>query len=148
MKTRRMLFTLVFLFLFTGCGTATAIGSSTSVQPTVLHVIRPATLNNVPRFERTIRDVAAVQRLYNSANALPTQPVFNGPVSCPADLAITYQLSFLHGTTLVQNMYVFPTGCRYVQIGQRTSHTRFLNDGFSMLAAKTIGLSSLVPTIG
>ena len=118
------------------------------MPPTVLHVARPATLNNVPRYERTIRDSATVQHLYKVANALPTQPVFHGAINCPADLAIEYQMSFMRGTTLIQQLNVFPTGCRHVQIGQGSAHLHVLTDDFSTLLAQNIGLSSLIPKIG
>ena len=146
MKLRKFLPICVFLFLLTGCGTATTIDSSTSVHPDVLHVLRPATLNNVPRFERTVRDSVTIQRLFKTAYALPAAS--KGIMSCPIDLDIVYHLSFLHGTTLIQEMTLYPTGCSALQIGQDTSNLRFVPYDFEQLTAKTIGLASLVPKIG
>ena len=135
----------MLLFLLTGCGTATIIDSSSTVQLTSLHVVRPATLNNVPRFERTIRDTGTIQRLFNAAYTLPDAP--NGIRSCPADLGIVYHLSFLHGTTLLQEMTLSPTGCTGLPIGRNTSDIRSAPYDFQQLVAKTIGLASLVPEI-
>lgn len=135
----------MLLFLLTGCGTATIIDSSSIVQLTALHVVRPATLNNVPKFERTVQNATAVQNLFKAAYALPAAP--KGVMNCPVDLGIVYHLSFLHGTTLIQEMTLYPTGCTALQIGQDTSNVRSAPYDFQKLVAKMIGLASLVPEI-
>ena len=134
------------MFLFTGCGTATVIGSSSIVQPTSLHVVRPATINNVPTFERTVNNATAVQNLFKAAYALPAAPT-KGVINCPADLAIVYHLTFMKGTRVIQQMTLNATGCQFLQIGSGTSDLRYAGYNFQQLTAKTIGLASLVPEI-
>ena len=145
MKSKRVLLTLIFLFLLTGCGTATTIDTSTSVKITALHVMRPATLNNVPTFERTIQDRAAIQHLFQTAYTLPAAPT--GRINCPNDLGIVYHLTFIQGTTTLQQMTLDASGCTFLRIGQNSSDLRYADYNFQQLTAETIGLPSLVPPI-
>lgn len=148
---------LVLLFL-AGCGgtaaafqpTATRVGTQTTApsggaQPNVLQVVRPSLVGYqqqaLPSFEKTVSDPAAVQKLYAAALALPRPSQY--PLPCPNDMGLKYQLTFLVGTSPLQQMEVQPLGCQWVYLSQ--TDVRRADQAFLQLLAHTIGLPSLIP---
>lgn len=131
------------MFLLTGCNPGTPPGPS----PTALHVTRPALpAYHFDPLDVTIRDTAAVERLYQAAYALPTPP--SGTVNCPNDIGLVYHLNFLQNTiSSVQQMNLNATGCQYLLIGQDSNDVRRTNQSFLDLFTKTVGIPSLVPPI-
>jgi hypothetical protein len=143
MKAKGLLFALISLLLLAGCGSVSAGEEPpASPSPTVLHVVRTnGFLKQLAPFDRTVRDVAAVQRLYTAAYALP--PAAPGVVHCPNDLGVVYHLYFLHDTTLIQEMDLDATGCQFLHISK--TDVRNTDPAFRTLVARTIGVGSLLP---
>jgi len=114
-------------------------------QPTVLHAVRPSLVGYrqqvVPPFDRTVRDAAAVQRLYAAALALPISSNYGAP--CPPDFHLVYHLTFLAGTSQLQQIDVEPLGCSFVFLSQ--TDVRQADQSFLTLLAHTIGLPRLDP---
>ena len=124
---------------------------SGSAQPGVAHPTRLQVSRTVlpgwtvPSLEVTIRNGAAVQRLYQAAFALP--PVPDTPVLCPLDIGLVYHLAFFQDQRLVQTMLLHATGCPYMQVDQDSSNASSLMKSFRVLFLQTIGITALVPTI-
>lgn len=139
-KLNVMLFVLVLVLVFSGCG-----GESTSTEPTSLHVIRPVDLNHFfTRLDRTITDKKAIQYVYTAALALPSFPIHQGAISCGADFGIVYQLIFLGRATSLHTINIEATGCSKVQIDNASF--RRMNGPFEALVAKTLDIPSLLPS--
>src|SRR5436305_13380984 len=137
MKTKASATAFLLVLLLAGC-----MGTVSDPQPMVLHVVRPSLVGYhqpVPPLDRTVRDAAAVQRLYAVALALPRQHVH----PCPNDFGLIYHLTFLKGASQLQQMDVQPLGCHWVFLGQADS--RQADQAFFTLLAHTIGLPSLIP---
>src|SRR5690348_9715009 len=101
MQLKGLLFIPLLLLLLAVCSPGTSADGVP--QPTALHVTRNALPEyNFPAVDVTIRDVAAIQRLYQSAYAL--QHTTGGPYLCFADIGLEYQINFLQGTTVLQHM--------------------------------------------
>lgn len=152
MKRKVPLVTVILLVIIVGAagyGLVTAHASnaapSTSSdlsQPTVLHVTRTSGVPiNLPPLDRTVRDAAAVQRLYSAAYKLPTIPA-NAVFNCPMSRGIVYHLQFMRGTTPLQAMDLQADGCPFLQIGKSVRQT---TPTFISLLAKTLGIPSLIP---
>lgn len=140
MKLKNILVMLP-LFLLAACGTMNASQSSTSL-PTALHVVRTSSNRyamHLVSFDRTVTDAKAVQQLYRAAYALP---VTKGIYHCPKDLGLVYHLTFLHGSTSIQQMDLQATDCQFLEIGKNDS--RVTDAHFIMLFTKIIGLPSLI----
>ncbi len=139
---------LVLLFL-AGCGGAAVAAQATATQPgsqpTVLQVVRPGLVGYnqqvIPPWNKTVTDAAEVQQLYAAALALPKPSQY--PLPCPDDMGLRYQLTFLAGTSPVQQIEMQPMGCQWVYLSQ--TDVRAGNQTFLQLLAHTIGLPSLVP---
>ena len=82
-----------------------------------------------------------MQRLYTAALALPRPSQY--PLPCPNDLGLVYHVTFLAGTSQLQQMDVQPLGCTWVYLSQ--TDVRQGDQSFLTLFADTIGLSSLIP---
>lgn len=121
--------------------TATVIqATATPLPPTSVTVLRfggPADQNRVAPFTKTAQDAANVQRLYNAVFALPpNQP---RAVGCPIDLFIGYELSFMHGNTLVLEV-LMTGGCPIVKlVGLSGCHT--WTSDFTEQIAATLGVT-------
>jgi len=146
MKLKSILFMLPLfmlpLFLLAACGTMNASQGSTS-EPTALHVVRTSSNRyamHLASFERTVTDATAVQQLYTAAYALP---VAKGIYHCPKDLGLVYHLTFLHGSTSIQQMDVQATYCQFLEIGNKDG--RVTDASFLALFTKTVGITSLYP---
>lgn len=136
MKTKASGMIFLLVLLLAGC---------MGTQPTVLHVVRPGLVGYqqqvVPPLDRTVSDAAAVQGLYTAALALQSPSQY--PLPCPNDLGLVYHLTFLVGTSQLQQMDVQPLGCHWVYLSQ--TDVRQANQAFLTLLTHTIGLPSLVP---
>jgi hypothetical protein len=120
------------------CATNVSAGS----LPTALHVERTSYLPQFPTREYRVRDVAAVQRLYAAACALPVLAP-NNATSCPSGFGLVYQLTFLGTSTPVRSMELHD-GCWRLTIGSEVHAT---NPSFLSLVARTLRIPSLVPTV-
>jgi hypothetical protein len=139
MKTKASGVAFLLFFLLTG-----GIGMASHPQPTVLHVIRPSLVGSrqqVTPLDRTVRDATTVQQLYVAALALPRPSRY--PLPCPNDFGLVYHLTFLDGTSQLQQIDVQPLGCHWVYLSQ--TDVRQADQGFLALLAKAIGLPSLIP---
>ena len=140
MKTKASGVALFLVLLLAGC-----MGTAADQEPTLLHVVRPGLVGyhqqQVAPFDRTVRDAAAVQRLYTVALALPRPSQY--PAPCPFDFRLVYHLTFLVGTSQLQQMDVQPLGCQWVYLSQ--TDVRQADQTFLTLLAHTIGLPSLIP---
>ena len=142
-RVKGLLFIPLLLLLFAACSPGTGAGGAP--QPTALHVTRNARPDyNFPAVDVTIRDVAAVQHLYQSANAL--EYTTGGTYSCPADIGLFYQLDFLQGTTVLQHMRFGGTGCQFLQIDHEQP-VRLTNPAFRSLFSQTTGITPLAPIL-
>src|SRR6266566_3690608 len=83
-----------------------------------------------------------VPRLSSAAQAL-TPLNLSGPISCPADFALDYQLDFFRGQTRIQEIVLHPTGCASVEFGK--DDFRVFTPAFEQLFMQTVGISNLVP---
>ena len=143
MRSKGLLFVPLLLLLLAACSPGTSAGGAP--QPTALHVTRNALPEyTFPAVDVTIRDVAAVQRLYQSAYAL--QHARGGPYLCFADIGLEYQIDFLQGTTILQHMRLDVTGCQFLQIDHEQP-VRLTNQAFRNLFSQTTGISPLAPTL-
>ena len=140
MKTKASGVALFLVLLLAGC-----MGTAADQEPTLLHVVRPGLVGyhqqQVAPFDRTVRDAAAVQRLYTAALALPRPSQY--PLPCTNDWGLVYHLTFLKGTSQLQQMDVQPLGCHWVYLSQ--TDVRQADQSFLTLLANTIGLPSLIP---
>ena len=139
MKTKASGMAVLLLLLLTGC-----MGMASNPQPTVLHVVRPSLVGyhqQVAPLDRTARDATTVQRLYAAALALPRPSQY--PLPCTNDFGLVYHVTFLAGTSPLQQLDVQPLGCHWVYLSQ--TDVRRADQSFLTLFAKTIGLPSLIP---
>jgi hypothetical protein len=122
-----------------------ACGSGGDAKPTMLHVTRNEELSgyDFAPLDVTVRDVNAIQHLYQAAYALPKPP--SGTINCPNDIGLTYHLEFFEGDTSVQQMDLDATGCQFLQITH--DEVRMSDGGFRESLRKLIGIPSLVPPI-
>lgn len=144
MKLRGKAFVFLLIVLLVGCGTNgnSTSTSSTTLKPTVLHVLRPILKDyGIPSLDRTVQNAVAVQRLYTAAYKLPAPP--SGRINCPLDIGLVYQLDFLHDKTSLQKMTLQATGCQYLFLN--THDVRITDYAFQLLFLKTIDVPSLVP---
>lgn len=147
-RFHRFFFLVLPLLLISGCGfvrTNMAPVVSAGEQPTTLWVQRINHLSEnhyLPFLPRTITDQQAVQRLSSAAQALPPLNL-SGPISCPADFALDYQLDFFRGQTRIQEIVFHPTGCASVEFWK--DDIRVFTPAFEHLFMQTVGISNLVP---
>lgn len=141
MKTKASGVALFLVLLLAGC-----MGTVADREPTLLHVVRPGLVGyhqqQVAPFDRTVRDAAAVQRLYTAALALPRPS--HPPVPCTYDWGLVYHLTFLEGTSQLQQMDVQPLNCNHL-VNLSQTDVRQTDQSFLTLLANTIGLPSLIP---
>jgi hypothetical protein len=138
MRFKAILFILPVLLV--ACGSINANVGTTS-GPTVLHVTRTSSDpygKHIGSFDRTVTDVAAVQRLYTAALALPK---VTGVYNCPIGPALEYHLSFLKGASSMQQINLQASGCQFLSVSKTDS--RVTNTAFLSLFMKTVGISSL-----
>jgi len=139
MKSKASAVAFLLLLLLTGC-----MGMASNPQPTVLQIARPSLVGyhqQVAPLDRNVRDATAVQRLYTAAHALPRPSQY--PVPCTNDFGLVYHVTFLAGTSPLQQIDVQPLGCHWVYLSQ--TDVRRADQSFLNLLAKTIGLPSLIP---
>lgn len=135
------------LFLLSGCNTTQVTTVPARREPTVIQVIRVnrIPLNHYPPFPpRTIKDSHAVQRLYDAVQALPK---LNLPpvIFCPIDRGLEYHLTFSQGNSVMQQVIIYPGGCRRVLIG--ANDLRVITEPFIHLFVQTVAITEpqLVP---
>jgi hypothetical protein len=139
MKLKASAVAFLLLLLLTGC-----TGTVSNSQPTALQIARPSLTGSqqqVASLNRTVSNATAVQQLYTAAQALPRPSQY--PLPCPNDLGLVYHLTFLAGTSPLQQIDVQPLGCHWVYLKQ--TDVRRADQNFFTLLAKTIDLSSLIP---
>jgi hypothetical protein len=137
MKMKASGMAVLLLLLLTGC-------MASDPQPTVLHVVRPSLVGyhqQMAPLDRTVKDATAVQQLYVAAQALPRPSQY--PLPCTNDFGLVYHVTFLAGTSPLQQLDVQPLGCHWVYLSQ--TDVRRADQSFLTLLAKTIGLPSLIP---
>ncbi|MHB8599525.1 MAG: hypothetical protein ACYDER_22265 [Ktedonobacteraceae bacterium] len=141
---KRYLILLIFpLILLSGCGTTfvSAVTTTTQQAPTTVQVRRVNLIpgnHYLPFSPRTITDQQVVQRLYNAMQALPHWDL-SGPVSCPNDAGLEYQLDFFQEHTFIQEVVFDPEGCSTVRIGK--NDVRVPDKSFTQLFVQTLGIS-------
>jgi hypothetical protein len=112
-KLGHLLLLACFTILLVSCN-----GSTTSIQPDRLVVKRIDPLHQSnSEFEKTIDDQKQVLELYNKLKKLPSFP--KGPISCPADNGVQYELTFIQGAKTVSNAMVSATGCQEVTVDKK-----------------------------
>jgi hypothetical protein len=119
--------------LLLGCGVTIAPN-----QPTALHVTLPPNpaAYLYPPIDKTITDIAAVQKLYAAALALPS-PAPGGIEHCPAMIpGLTYHLTFLHGSTVLRKADLDGSGCQALSFSP--TDYRVTNPSFLALFRQTI----------
>ena len=90
MKIQASAIAFLLVLLLAGC-MGTASDPQPTVLPTLLHVVRPSLVGYhqaVASLDRTVREAAALQRLYAGALALPRQHVH----PCPNDFGLPFDL--------------------------------------------------------
>lgn len=144
MRSKVLFFAPLLLLLLTACAPRSA--SAGTAKPTMLHVTRTEEFSDYhfAPLDVTVRDVAAVQHLYEAAYEQPYPP--SGIMNCGADIGLMYHLEFFQSASSVQQMRLNATGCQFLWIGQ-DDHPRLSNEAFRELLRKTLGISSLVPPI-
>jgi uncharacterized protein YceK len=142
-KKRWLICLALALMLLSGCGAAIASAVSSTQEPTVLQVkrVNTETENHYAPFPpRTITDQQQVQRLYNAMLALPRFP--NNPpgwLSCPLDRFVKYDLTFLHGQSILQEALYDPSGCPTLRIGK--NEVLAPDRSFAQLFVQVVGIS-------
>lgn len=124
----------------TGCGAPTPSVPAGSASPSALHVLRTSAFpqNHIPPFERTITDPTKTQALYTALYALPPFP--KGTYSCPMDIGLAYQLTFMRGQTVVASATVKPDGCEAVTLPHGDIRWAATQDQFWATFAATLGI--------
>lgn len=157
MKRAFLLLSLLLCFLLAACGNQPAptpalpnsntSSGSTQVPangPTVLHVTRsdPSTTGSLGPLDKTVKDAATVQRLYQSALALPKYAT-EASISqnCLNDLGVIYHLDFLQGSGEVQRMNLDPGNCKILYFSQ--TDLRQVDDAFLNLLKQALQVNSL-----
>ena len=137
----KLAFVVSSLLLLAACSATS--GPPSGNAPDTLRVVRPVDAygKHYPAFSTTVTNAAAIQQLYQAAYALPG--LLPGNVNCPAGFGLVYHLTFLYHTSVVQVMNLEADGCQNLHIGQ--SNVRRTTLTFLLLAAKTIGVPSLIP---
>lgn len=141
---------LLLLLFLAGCGGTAAAATAPTLQagsqPNALHVARPRLVGYnqqvIAPFDKTVSNAAEAQQLYAAALALPRPSQY--PLPCPDDWGLTYQLTFLRGTSPLSQMQAQAMGCQWVYLSQ--TDVRRGNQSFLQLLAHTIGLPSLIPS--
>jgi hypothetical protein len=105
-----------------------------------LRVLRTSAFpqNHIPPFERTVTDPTKVQALYTALYALPPFP--KGTYSCPMDIGLAYQLTFMRGQTVVSSATVKPDGCEGVTLPHGDIRWAVNQDHFWTTFAATLGI--------
>ncbi|WIG59011.1 MAG: hypothetical protein OJF49_001758 [Ktedonobacterales bacterium] len=107
-----LLVALAFAVVFGSFGRTLLAGGGTA-GPTTVHVVRHENIpqNHLPPLDMTIRDAAKVGKLATMIRALP-RFVFTGPMSCPADFGVEYDMTFTdsHGDAVL-SVQANPFGC-------------------------------------
>jgi len=137
---RYMLFLLILLPLFGGCGYVSAAANSAVKEPTSLQVsfVNRIPANHYSSFPaRTIDNAQEIQQLYTAALGLP-HPKHVSEMSCPVDLGVEYHLRFFDHQTLMKEMILYSTGCASLLLGKDDS--RALTASFLQLFEQTIGV--------
>lgn len=67
----------------------------------------------------TIKDPDVVQELYSDILAMPSFP--NGPIACPADFGVSYDLTFSSGKALILKAKAEATGCKGIRLSNGKS---------------------------
>ena len=118
---------------------STTSGTSPSLSPDRVHVLRVSTLAQVKSvpFEISVTDPTRVQQLYQAMQALPKFPA-NTVIHCPLDDGIKYRLDFFQSSTLLSQAILDASGCRALHL--TTTDIRRTNDAFWSLLAKVLGV--------
>lgn len=141
-----MLLLLLAAFV-AGCGGADTIPSAVVRQPTatatvvlpaqvdVVHIVRTSDgpQRNLPAFDRTGHNAAAVQAFYAGLRALP--PYLSSGTPCPTDRGVQYTLTFSYQGKTVLNAIADPTGCQIVILAGRDNRTAVKSQVWALLAA-------------
>lgn len=91
--------------------------------------------NRVAPFQMTSQDASKVQQLYQTARALPPSQFNPG---CPQDVDIGYELSFMHGSTIVLQV-MLRGGCPVAELSG-VHGCRMWTPDFTAQIAATLGI--------
>jgi hypothetical protein len=154
---KRILFSTVLSFIcilaMVSCDSVTgsndtpsAIATASSAKPTAMHITRSEpSFGSLPRFEKTVTDTVAVQKLYHAALAMPTLPP-GARMSCQAEQvgyeSVSYHMTFLQGQKVVAQMDLQAEGCFLLRV-KSEKNNREPNSSFIALFMKTAGISSM-----
>lgn len=132
------IFCVCCLLMLLGCGATTQ--QVPPNQPTALHVTLPASQVSTPLYhpiDKTITDIAGVQKLYKAALALPVLPP--GAVQfCSAGIpGLTYHLTFLHSNTVLRTASMDASGCENLVFSPKD--IRMTDQAFQTLLQQTVG---------
>ena len=144
-----LLVALAIAVMFSSFGRS-LLAEEGAAGPTTVHVVRHENTpqNHLPPLDVTIRDAAKVGKLATMIRALPPF-VFTGPMSCPADFGVEYDMTFTdsHGNAVL-SVQANPFGCTGLTING--SDQRRATDAFWAQMSDTLGvpLSTLmaIPT--
>lgn len=119
MKMRRLLLLAGLTLLLTSCGKAAATPpSSQSLQLESLVVKRMDPLHQTTKaFDKTVKNKEIVRGVYDKLLDLPPFP--GGPINCPADNGVQYELAFRHGGESLASAAVNATGCQNVTFNNK-----------------------------
>lgn len=94
--------------------------------------------NGILPFDKTIRDAAQAQRLYDALIALPEMP--SGTYNCGADLGVAYHLTFYQGATAVATAMVKPDGCQGATLPDGSSRWAATDQTFWQVFEEVTGI--------
>lgn len=105
-----------------------------------VHILRTSDFpqNHIPPFEKTIRNAALAQHLYDALMALPVMP--QGTYNCPADFGVAYHLTFYQGHADVASALVKPDGCEIATLPDGSSRWAAPDPGFWQVFASVTGV--------
>ena len=136
---------LVALACLVACSRAPTTSQRTF---TALRVTRTSAFprNGIPPFDATTDNAASVRQFYQTLLALPAPP--SGPINCPADFGVAYQLTFYAGTVATARATVDAGGCGLVTVGGST-HWWIQSPSFWQEFADTLGVpvADLYPVV-
>jgi hypothetical protein len=134
---------LLIVVALAGCGQAAKAHASVaalSSAPFVgLRAVRSSAFpgNDVPAFDHTGIDAAAIAKLYDAVAALRPYPA-NADYFCPADFGLLYHLTFTRADGSQVTGEAKPDGCEYANIGDGPKGNLLETMGFWPLFAAAL----------
>ncbi|WP_181362990.1 hypothetical protein [Sulfoacidibacillus thermotolerans] len=118
---------MVSCLLLTGCDTG-AISHTQGTNGVIPNAVL-VTRNYGSEQVTFSLDAAIAKQLYGDIKHL-IKPVSGGPISCPADFGLTYEMKFTSNGNIVIDAHVSASGCEFISYGGKTfwASTSFWRD--------------------